>query len=107
MQKPIETYDNWKRRKQKIINLVLDQANVRLEIEDLSQDAIIKDLFKNEQAFTVLRSIVDYGWLPDEIPVVVDEDGQTFVIEGNRRVASLKGLLNPKLLPSLLSYNKL
>lgn len=99
MKTPIETYDNWTRRKQKIINLVLDPENVRLEIEDLSQDAIIKDLFKNEFAFTVLRSIVDYGWLPDEIPVVIDEDGQTFVIEGNRRVASLKGLLNPKLLP--------
>ena len=99
MKTPIETYDSWERRKQKIVNLVLDPANVRLEIEDLSQDAIIKDLFKNEQAFTVLRSIVDYGWLPDEIPVVVDEDGQTFVIEGNRRVSSLKALLNPKLLP--------
>lgn len=97
--KSIETYDSWQRRKQKIVNLVLDPANVRLEIEDSSQDAIIRDLFKNEQAFTILRSIIEYGWLPDETPVVIDEGGQTFVIEGNRRVASLKGLLNPKVLP--------
>lgn len=97
--KAIETYNSWKRRKQKIIELVLDPENVRLEIDTPTQDAIIRDLFKNEQAFTILRSIVDYGWLPDETPVVVDEKDQTFVIEGNRRVASLKGLLNPRLLP--------
>lgn len=98
--KSIETYDNWTRRKQKIVNLELDPDNVRLEIDDLSQDAIIKDLYKNEKAFDVLRSIVDYGWLPDEIPVVIDEDGKTLVIEGNRRIASLKGILNPKILPN-------
>lgn len=97
--RPIETYSNWERRKQKIIDLTLDPENVRLEIESPSQDAIIRDLFKNEQAFTILRSIVDYGWLPDETPVVVDDGDQTFVIEGNRRVSSLKGLLNPRLLP--------
>ncbi|MEO7904179.1 MAG: hypothetical protein ABIR91_00125 [Candidatus Saccharimonadales bacterium] len=98
--KSIETYDSWTRRKQKIINLELDPENVRLEINELSQDAIIKDLYKNEQAFNILRSIIDYGWLPDEIPVVIDEDGKTLVIEGNRRLASLKGILNPKILPT-------
>lgn len=97
--KSIETYDNWTRRKQKIVNLELDPENVRLEIDDLSQDAIIRDLYKNEQAFNILRSIIDYGWLPDEVPVVVDENGKTLVIEGNRRIASLKGILNPKILP--------
>lgn len=97
--KQIETYSNWVRRKEKIVDLILDPENVRLEIESPSQDAIIKDLFKNEQAFTILRSIVDYGWLPDETPVVIEENGRVLVIEGNRRVASLKGLLNPKVLP--------
>lgn len=97
--KYIETYGSWTRKSRKIVNLVLDPQNVRLEIEDLSQDEIIKDLFKNEQTFTILRSIIDYGWLPDETPVVIEENGKTFIIEGNRRVASLKCLLNPKLLP--------
>lgn len=97
--KDINTYDNWQRERQKVVNLSLDPENIRLEIDNQAQDAIIADLFVNEKAFDILKSIAQYGWLPDETPVVVKEGHKYLVIEGNRRVASLKAIANPKTLP--------
>ncbi|HUP60250.1 MAG TPA: hypothetical protein VNA69_07510 [Thermoanaerobaculia bacterium] len=45
----------------------------------------------------VLESIALHGFFPDELPVVVKEKGKLVVIEGNRRVASLKALARPEL----------
>lgn len=67
--KDINTYDNWQRERQKVVNLSLDPENIRLEIDNQAQDAIIADLFVNEKAFDILKSIAQYGWLPDETPL--------------------------------------
>ena len=45
----------------------------------------------------VLKSISENGFFPDELPIIVCEKGKFVVIEGNRRVAALKAMLNPGL----------
>lgn len=97
MKKKIKTYDNWKLKKVHVTNLFLDPENIRIEVENKSQDALIADLFANEDAIQILHSIVEDGFFPDEKPIVVEENDKYIVVEGNRRVASLKVMLNPNL----------
>ncbi len=78
------TYGNWKREKIQLTDLFLDQENIRLQIDvKSSQEALINDLFFNENAMEILKSIVNSGFFPDEIPVVIKEDKKIIVIEGN------------------------
>ncbi len=94
-------YDQWPREKVKITDLFLDSKNIRLDgAANLSQDALINDLFSNEDAMQVLKSIAVNGFFPDEIPVTVKEDKKFTVLEGNRRVAAVKALLRPEIVPS-------
>ncbi|MDP2684364.1 MAG: hypothetical protein Q8P20_04865 [bacterium] len=98
--KIINYQDIWKLQKVKIKDLVLDINNVRLETDHESQDAIINDLFLNEDAISILESIHQIGYFPDEPPVVVKEKGKYVVLDGNRRIVSLKAMLSPSIAPS-------
>lgn len=97
----MQNYDHWVRRKESIVDLFLDLENIRLQVEgQTSQDALINDLFLNEDAMQILESIATNGFFPDEIPVVIKENKKLVVIDGNRRVAALKVLLHPEIVPS-------
>lgn len=94
-------YDKWPRQKIALTDLFLDPENIRLEVDiQSSQEALINDLFANENAMQVLESIATNGFFPDEIPVVVKEDNKVVVIDGNRRIAALKALTRPEIVPS-------
>ena len=93
MKKKLFTYGHWKREEVAVTDLSLDAENIRLEVKDKSQDALITDLFINEKAMQVLKSIVENGLFPDEIPITIKENGRHVTIEGNRRVAALKVML--------------
>lgn len=94
-------YEGWTRQKINVADLFLDQENIRLQIEvKSSQEALINDLFLNEKAMQVLESIVTNGFFPDEVPVVIKEDRKFVVIDGNRRVAALKVMARPEIVPS-------
>lgn len=94
-------YENWPRQTLRISDLFLDPENIRLQVEVKSpQQSLINDLFVNENAMQVLESIANNGFFPDEVPVVIKEDGKFVTIEGNRRVAALKALARPELVPS-------
>lgn len=80
--------------------LYLDQHNIRTPISNQDQDALIRDMFINEDAFSILKSYVQNGIFPDEFPIVVKEGGKIIVIEGNRRLAALKALLVPEKVPA-------
>lgn len=101
-------YENWTRKKVSIASLFLDSENIRLgfEVQKSQQEAIINDLFVNEKAIDVLESIAKNGFFPDELPVVVEESGKMIVMEGNRRVASLKVMIQPEIVPSKLEKIK-
>ena len=78
----------------------LDPLNVRLGYPtNTPQDEIIYDLFKNENALELVESIAQVGLLEHEVPIVLKRDGQMIVVEGNRRVAALKAIQNPLLVP--------
>jgi hypothetical protein len=78
----------------------LDPRNVRLESTDAKVEAdIMEDLFANEDALRLVEGICSVGYLTHEVPVVVHRDGEYVVVEGNRRIAALKALQNPMLVP--------
>lgn len=90
---------SWPITEYSINSIYLDTKNIRQPITDTAQDAILQDLFSNEDAFEIVKSIVQYGLFPDEFPIVVKEKNKLVVIEGNRRLAALKALDNPERVP--------
>lgn len=103
MKKQIINYqEKWKEQKINIKDLILDTKNIRLGKQHSSQEEVINDLFVNENAIQILENISQNGYFPDEPPVVVKEKSKYIVLEGNRRVASLKAMINPDIAP--LSY---
>lgn len=78
----------------------LDPTNVRLETADLKVEAdIIQDLFANEDALGLVEGICKVGYLTHERPVVLMRSGNYIMVEGNRRLAALKAIQNPMLVP--------
>lgn len=102
--KSLDVYSNWKRISVVVNDLELDLLNVRLglatsEQSKVNQGDIINDLFANENAFQILKNVVENGWFVDETPIVIKERTKYIVLEGNRRIAALKVLQNPLLSP--------
>jgi hypothetical protein len=89
----------WIEKEVNIDQLLLDEENIRLDISNKTQDVVITDLFVNEQSMQILESIYKNGLFPDEIPVVIKQDSKYIVIDGNRRVVSLKAMLTPGIVP--------
>jgi hypothetical protein len=90
---------NWPISDYSINSIFLDSKNIRIPLSDHAQDAILHDLFSNEDAFEIVKSIVQYGLFPDEFPIIIKENEKLIVIEGNRRLAALKALDNPERVP--------
>lgn len=100
MAKKKTNYTQWKTETANAVDLILDPDNIRLELKSSKQGEIINDLFVNEDAYQITKSIVEGGFFPDELPVIIKKGGKKIVIEGNRRIASLKALINPDIAPS-------
>jgi ParB-like chromosome segregation protein Spo0J len=85
--------------------LHLDSKNPRLGRETSSRAPreIIQYLFEHDKAVEVADSIATRGYFPNEPLLAVQEDGRYVVVEGNRRLAALKALREPGLLPGSLS----
>jgi hypothetical protein len=82
----------------------LDPKNVRLEVTDAKVEAdIIEDLFVNEDALGLVEGICTVGYLTHETPVVLKRRGKYVMVEGNRRLAALKAIQNPMLVPDYQS----
>ncbi len=89
----------WETKTLKVTSIKLDESNIRLENANPSQDSVIQDLFTNYKAFDLLKSILQFGLFNHELPIVVEENNKNVVLEGNRRIAALKAIINPKLVP--------
>jgi len=83
-----------------VASLHLDTKNPRLGRETLNKAPreIIQYLFENDNALDVAESIALCGFFPNEPLLVVKENNEFVVIEGNRRLAALKALREPGLL---------
>lgn len=90
----------WPQEDHSVIDLFLDQKNIRLPISTNTQNALIQDLFSNEDAFDLVKSFVQNKLFPDEFPIAIREKGRLVVIEGNRRLAALKAMNQPELVPA-------
>ena len=91
--------DLWHSKMVRVDELLLDPLNIRLEKQNWTQEEIINDLFVNEDAMQILQNIHENGYYPDEPPVVVQEKKKFYVLDGNRRVVSLKAMLKPGIAP--------
>lgn len=92
----------WKEKELHVITGVhLDPHNVRLETADAKVEAdIIDDLFVNEDALSLVRAICTVGYLTHDVPVAIKRGSKYFMVEGNRRLAALKAIQNPQLVPT-------
>jgi hypothetical protein len=86
---------DWPIKPFSIVDLKLDQHNIRTPISEDNQNALIIDMFANEEAFEIAKSYVQNGIFPDEFPIVIKENKKLIAIEGNRRLAALKALNTP------------
>ena len=92
---------NWKRDTLDLrTGIRLDPRNVRLETINAKVEAdIMEDLFANESTLGLVEGICAIGYLTHEIPIVTIRRGTNVVVEGNRRIAALKAMQNPMLVP--------
>lgn len=100
----------WPRLRLNVLTDVsLDPDNVRLAegIAAASEADVISDLVTNEGVLDLVDGIVRVGYLTHELPVVVRDVqaaagwNEYRVVEGNRRLAALKLIQNPRLSPTV------
>lgn len=94
-------YRKWKKGNPKVTSLQLDPLNPRIPKGRgiLDQRGLIAELVEHDKVYELAKSIVADGYYPLEHLIAVESDGKAVVVEGNRRLASLKLLINPELAP--------
>src|SRR6185437_1206920 len=92
--------DEWPTRRFAVASVHLDQKNPRLgrETSARAPREIVQYLFDHDDALEVAQSIAIRGYFPNEPLLGIREDNRIIVVEGNRRLASLKALREPGLL---------
>lgn len=97
--------DAEKSRLMKVSDLRFDRKNPRLAEFNLTDDSeeseVIEILWEAMDVEELTMSIAASGFFPHEPVLVTKERGKYIVIEGNRRLAAVKLLLNPNLAPGL------
>src|SRR4051812_17983333 len=72
-------------------DLLLDHRNPRLAlVEDATQVDLLKALYEDESLDELVGSFIENGYFEEEPLVVVEEEEGYVVVEGNRRLATLK-----------------
>lgn len=91
-------YSTWDTFEYKVSSLQLDINNPRIRHmgEGLNQTQVLKILLEKEKIYELAKKISEEGYFVGEEPIICIESNKKVVLEGNRRVASLKLLQNPK-----------
>lgn len=93
-------YYDWTIEKKSTEELLLDPNNPRFfGLQNPTQEQIIEQLIKYENVTELALRIAERGFLPNEILIVCEEDSKNYVLEGNRRLAACKLLLDYKVAP--------
>lgn len=90
----------WPIEEVKVEDLQLDLHNARIREETLKEAAALKYLYAADEVMDLAHSFLRDGYIDNEIPVVVKVGAKFAVLEGNRRVAALKGLTDPTSVPA-------
>lgn len=84
-----------------VSSLSFDPENPRftpdIDIDTRKDAEIIRELNENADLGELIQSIASSGYVDIEPLVVMENGGKLLVLEGNRRLAALKLLTNPKL----------
>lgn len=91
-------FSGWTQRFLSVEHLKLDINNPRFSYfsdKKMNQTEIVKFLIDRFDAYELAKDIATDGYLLNEEPIVCKEGGSSIVLEGNRRVAACKLLLNP------------
>ena len=82
-----------------LAGLHLDPENPRLplEIRDAPEDEIAIFIERQYDPLNLARSVATHGYFPSEPMIVVPQDGRDIVVEGNRRLVALRGLVDQDL----------
>jgi len=93
---------SWRTTEVAVSRLQLDAKNPRLGSapSSMSPRDIINRLFQHDKAGDVAESIARSGYFANEPLLAVNESSKLVVVEGNRRLAALKALLDPALVDS-------
>lgn len=91
-------YSTWETYEYKVSTLQLDLNNPRIKYigSNLNQIQVLKILLEKEKVYELAKKISEEGYFVAEEPIICIENGKKIVLEGNRRIASLKLLQNPK-----------
>lgn len=98
--KGLESLDKWKPQPIQVRDLHFDPQNPRLRAAGINardEDAVIEVLWKEMAADEVALSIAANGFFQYEPLFAANEGGRLHVIEGNRRLAAVRILTDPKL----------
>lgn len=79
-------------------DLALDAQNVRIAVGHLDEPGIAAYLCEADDLLGLTRDLLRDGYIDNEVPLVVSEDGKYTVLEANRRVAALKAMRDPDIL---------
>lgn len=95
--------------KMAVSKLIFDIRNPRLvefnEINSQStEEQTIKVLWEAMDVRELVLSIAASGYFKNEPLIVSQEDGRNIVLEGNRRLAAVKVILNPELVKADIPY---
>lgn len=95
------TYQQLPMEEPAIEDLRLDLDNYRIPTRPDDEEAALNYLYAEEDVLGAARMILRDGYFDNEVPIVIEEEPGTYrVLEGNRRVSALKGLLNPDAVPT-------
>ena len=95
-------YGKWERKQASVTRLQLDPYNPRIPGAGrmLSQRELIAELVCHDNILELAKSIASQGFFPTDALVIVEENNNRYVVEGNRRLAALKLLLSPDSAPA-------
>lgn len=95
-------YSKWKEKRINVSSLYLDHLNPRITTVDKghTQNELINQMVKKYRVYELAKSIVHNGFFPDKNLIAYKEDSKYIVIEGNRRLAAVKALINPDIIES-------
>ena len=80
--------------------LRLDLDNYRIPIRPDDELAALRYMFASEEVVDQVKLFLRDGYFDNEVPIVVTEDGEHIVLEGNRLVSALKAIQDPALVPA-------
>jgi len=94
-------YSSWAEKAVQVTNLLLDAENPRIPSggATLGQRDLIAELVEHDKVYELAKNIAEAGYFPLESMIGLTEDGKTYILEGNRRLAALKLLVSPDLAP--------